>query len=113
MDESARKKVKTNLKRKKVRLRIRILRSNPKPFREDDISNLFGCLSFEDTNAEEDFTDVLATRSYTAEPRPFSQERQSPRIPVPHTDRSHTVSKRPISASFVSAENMNRYAMGI
>lgn len=92
---------------------LRILRFNPKPFKEDDISRLFGGLSFKETNTEEKMTDVLDTRPHTTEPRPLSQELQLPRIPVPHTDRSHTVSRRPISGSFVSADNMNRYTMGV
>lgn len=90
---------------------LRILRFNPRPFKEDDMINFFGCLSFDETNAGEEKTDVLASRPYTAEPRPRSQELQPPRIPVPHTDRSHK--RRPISASFVSPDNMKRYAMGI
>lgn len=39
---------------------------NPKQLEEDDMINLFGHLSFEETNAGSEMTDVLATDKHTA-----------------------------------------------
>lgn len=83
---------------------------NQKQLEEDDIINLFGHLSFEETNAGSEMTDVLATDKHTA-PRPCSQERHSTKIPVTYTDRYEK--RWLISTSFGSIDNAKRVEMGI
>lgn len=93
-----------------VHQEMKIPRFNPKQLEENDMINLFGHLSFEEINAGSEMTDVLATDLHT-EPRPYIQERRSPKIPVTYTDRYEK--RRLISTSFGSIDNAKRVEMGI
>lgn len=88
--------------------RLKIPRFNPSPCKENDMISLFGFLSFKETTVgESDY--VPANRPRTAAPRLLRPEHQPSRIP--QTDRSDR--GRLNSASFVSIDNMKRFAMGV
>lgn len=87
---------------------LKIPRFNPNPCKENDMLSLFGFLSFEETTVGER-DNVQANRPRTAAPRLIRPEHQPSRIP--QTDRSD--GRRPNSASFVSLDNMKRFAIGV
>lgn len=88
--------------------RFKIPRFNPRPCKENDMVSLFGFLSYEETTVGER-DNVPASRPQTAAPRFLRQEHQPSRIPQTHrSDR-----RRPNSASFVSHDNLKRFAIGV
>lgn len=88
--------------------RLKIPRFNPRPCKENDMVSLFGFLSFEETTVGE--SNYFSTsRPQTAAPRLPRPEHQPLRIP--QTDRSDR--SRPNSASFVSPDNLKRFAIGV
>lgn len=88
--------------------RLKIPHFNPRPCKENDMVSLFGFLSFEETTVGE--SNYFSTsRPRTAAPRLLRPEHQPLRIP--QTDRSDRC--RPNSASFVSPDNLKRFAIGV
>lgn len=88
--------------------RFKIPRFNPRPCKENDMVSLFGFLSFEETTVGE--SNYFSTsRPRTAAPRLPRPEHQPLRIP--QTERSDR--SRPNSASFVSPDNLKRFAIGV
>lgn len=87
--------------------RLKIPRFNPRPCKENDMVSLFGFLSYEETTVGER-DNVPASRPQTAAPRLPRPEHQPLRIQTARSDRS-----RPNSASFVSPDNLKRFAIGV